>query len=126
MSLLVEIITPEARLFSGNATYVQVPGSEGEFGVLSLHMKMISSLKCGLVKITTEDEKESFSFAVSEGFAEVGQHKCAILVERALDLSKINSDELKSKLSSLEKLSSDHPDDESISAEIQLIKIALG
>lgn len=125
MSLLVEIITPEAKLFSGKASYVHVSGSEGEFGVLPMHMNMISSLKIGNVRITSEDEKEHYSFVISDGFADVGQEKCIILVERAIDLEKADFEKLKLKLASLEKNLESNQGSNSISKEIEFLRAAI-
>lgn len=125
MSLLVEIITPEAKLYSDQASYVHICGSEGEFGVLPKHMNMISSLKTGIVRVTSEDEKELHSFVISDGFADVGQDKCIILVEKAIDLESANLDQLKLKLSNLEKSLEDGHTDNSIHKEIEFLRAAL-
>lgn len=47
----LEIITPEAKIFSGEATAVQFPGLDGLFQVLNNHAPIISSLKEGEVKV---------------------------------------------------------------------------
>jgi F-type H+-transporting ATPase subunit epsilon len=48
----LEIITPDKKLFEGEAKSVSVPGSEGSLGILNNHAPMIASLKKGKVKIT--------------------------------------------------------------------------
>ncbi len=47
----LEIITPEAKLFSGEANAVQLPGNDGIFQVLNNHAPIIAALKEGVVKI---------------------------------------------------------------------------
>lgn len=47
----VEIITPESRIFSGEATAVQFPGLDGSFQVLNGHAPVISALTEGSVKV---------------------------------------------------------------------------
>lgn len=47
----VEIITPEAKVFSGEATAVQFPGLDGSFQVLNGHAPVISALSAGSVKV---------------------------------------------------------------------------
>jgi F-type H+-transporting ATPase subunit epsilon len=47
----LEIITPEAKLFSGEANAVQLPGNDGIFQVLNNHAPIIAALKEGVVKV---------------------------------------------------------------------------
>jgi F-type H+-transporting ATPase subunit epsilon len=47
----LEIITPESKVFSGEATAVQLPGLDGSFQVLNNHAPIISALSAGQVKI---------------------------------------------------------------------------
>ncbi|MCC6700823.1 MAG: F0F1 ATP synthase subunit epsilon [Fluviicola sp.] len=47
----LEIITPESKIFSGEATAVQFPGLDGSFQVLNNHAPIISALSAGTVKI---------------------------------------------------------------------------
>ena len=74
-----QLITPEKILFEGEASYVSVPGSEGEFGVLDGHAPLISTLKEGVVGIElASGEKKEFS--VVSGVAEVTPARCTLLV----------------------------------------------
>ncbi len=56
----LEIITPEAKLFSGEAHSVQLPGANGSFQVLNNHAPVISSLTKGIVRVELSDNKESY------------------------------------------------------------------
>jgi len=47
----VEIITPESKIFSGEANAVQFPGLDGSFQVLNGHAPIISALSAGSVKV---------------------------------------------------------------------------
>lgn len=47
----VEIITPETKIFSGEAEAVQLPGLDGSFQVLNNHAAIISGLAAGTVKV---------------------------------------------------------------------------
>mgnify|MGYP000580067111 CR=1 FL=1 len=49
--MLLEIITPEHQIFSGEVEAVQLPGKDGLFQVLNAHAPIISTLKGGMVKI---------------------------------------------------------------------------
>lgn len=54
----LEIITPEAKIFSGEASAVQFPGLDGSFQVLNGHAPIISALQEGQVKIDLESSFE--------------------------------------------------------------------
>tara|TARA_B110000483_G_C17841557_1_gene406785 strand:+ start:176 stop:409 length:234 start_codon:yes stop_codon:yes gene_type:complete len=73
----VDIITPDENLFSGEATSIIAPGSDGSFGILDNHAPLISSLKEGEIKLTTEEGEKSFK--VNGGVIEVLDNKVIIL-----------------------------------------------
>jgi len=81
-SFMVEIITPEGKLFSGECLQVDVPGSEGRMGILAAHMNFVSSLIPGLVEISLNDNATK-KLVVADGIVEVNSGKCVILVEQA-------------------------------------------
>jgi F-type H+-transporting ATPase subunit epsilon len=76
----VEIITPESTLYTGEATYVFLPGSDGSLGVMNNHAPLISSLKKGIVKVKDTAGKEH-KFDVKGGTVEVFNNKIIILAE---------------------------------------------
>ena len=78
--MLLEIITPEKKLFSGEVNSVKLPGTGGSFGVLKNHAPLISSLKKGTVKVI-DDQKKSHSFPVNGGVVEVLKNKIIVLAE---------------------------------------------
>lgn len=53
--MLLEIITPEAKIIEGNANAIQFPGLDGSFQVLNNHAPIISSLTEGEVKVNFEE-----------------------------------------------------------------------
>ncbi len=76
----VEIITPEAALYSGEATYVYLPGTDGSMGILNNHAPLIASLKKGEVRVKDNAGKEH-KFPINGGTAEVNKNKVIILAE---------------------------------------------
>ena len=78
----LQLITPEKILFEGDASYVAVPGTLGDFGVLLGHEPFISTLRPGVVGVdlATGEKKE---FSVESGIAEITPEKCVLLVETA-------------------------------------------
>jgi len=77
--MVVEIITPEKKVFSGNTSYVQLPGANGSFGVLENHTNMVAVLQKGNVKIVSEDE--TLDFEINGGIVEVLKNKIQVLAE---------------------------------------------
>lgn len=76
----VKLITPEKTLFEGAATYVQVPGLLGEFGVMPNHEPFISLLKPGNITVDlVGGEKQEFP--VTGGIAEIANDNVTLLVE---------------------------------------------
>lgn len=76
----VQLITPEKILFEGAASYVQVPGALGEFGVFPGHEPLISTLSPGMVAIELSNG-EKREFPVASGVAEVLPERVTLLVE---------------------------------------------
>lgn len=79
MDIQVEIVTPERSVFSGPSSEIVVSGREGEFGVLPQHDRFLSLLKCGVVRVGTQDGVQKF--LVGRGFAEVDGAQVTILTE---------------------------------------------
>ena len=75
--MTVYILTPDKTLFSGEATFVGLPGSDGSLGILDRHAALITTLKEGevLVRGPQGDEK----FKVSGGTVEVLNNVVTIL-----------------------------------------------
>lgn len=78
--MLLEIITPDKKLFSGEIKSVQLPGTAGSFGVLKNHAPLISSLKKGDVKVVDE-QKQNHTFPIKGGVVEVLKNKVIVLAE---------------------------------------------
>jgi len=78
--MLLEIITPDKKLFSGEIKSVKLPGSGGSFAVLKNHAPLISSLKKGNVKVVDE-QKQTHTFPVKGGVVEVLKNKIIVLAE---------------------------------------------
>jgi F-type H+-transporting ATPase subunit epsilon len=83
--MILEILTPEKKLYSGDVYGVQLPGTSGLFEVLDKHAPMVSALGKGNLKILV-DKKETTSFSIQSGFVEVLNNKATVLVEGATEL----------------------------------------
>lgn len=76
----LEIITPEKKIYSGDVTAVNLPGSDGSFGLLENHAPIISTLKVGTIKVVEKDNSEK-SFDVKGGVIEMNNNKIIVLAE---------------------------------------------
>jgi F-type H+-transporting ATPase subunit epsilon len=82
----IEILTPEKKLFSGDAYGIQLPGISGSFEVLEKHAPMVSALGAGAVKILLDKTGKSNSYKINSGFVEVLNNQVSVLVEGAVEL----------------------------------------
>jgi len=78
--MTVDIISPDAKIFSGEAKYVGVPGLDGSLGILNNHAPLITTLAKGQVLVRKEDGSEE-KFPVNGGVLEVLKNKVIILAE---------------------------------------------
>lgn len=78
--MLLEILTPEKKLFSGDVFGVQLPGADGLFEILDKHAPLVSALGKGQVKVLMTASK-SESYIIKSGFVEVVNNKTTVLVE---------------------------------------------
>jgi F-type H+-transporting ATPase subunit epsilon len=78
--MLLEIITPDKRIYSGKIKLVQLPGTKGAFEILNNHAPIISTLDKGKIKVVEESGKELF-FEVDGGVVENKDNKIIVLAE---------------------------------------------
>jgi F-type H+-transporting ATPase subunit epsilon len=93
MPLNLEIVTPERLAYSGSVDSVQLPGSEGELGILPHHAPLIATLGAGELRVRRGGAEESF--AVFGGFVQVLPDKVVVMAESAdlaseIDLERAN------------------------------------
>ena len=86
--LKFSLVSPERELFSGDVDQVDVPGTEGDLGILPNHSPLMAAIRTGLVGVY-HDGVESFYF-VQGGFADVTQDGLTVLAERAMALGDVD------------------------------------
>ena len=79
--MIVEILTPEATVFTAEASLVQLPGIDGYFEILNNHAAMITVLGKGNGKIV-DDKEETHYFSIDGGVVEVLSNKIQVLAEK--------------------------------------------
>ena len=86
----VDIVSAEGQIFSGEASMVFVPGSQGELGIAPRHAPLLTTLKAGEVRVQIEGQEEQ-SFYVGGGALEVQPKLVTVLADtaaRARDLDE--------------------------------------
>ena len=95
-SFAFDLVTPEAALYSGEATLVTAPGTLGDFGVMAGHAAFVSTLRLGVVKV--EKDGDVRRFFVESGVAEVNSKAFTILAEKVVDLASFTRAQAEDRL----------------------------
>jgi F-type H+-transporting ATPase subunit epsilon len=87
-TLRLEIITPQATVFSDDVTMVTLPAVGGQIGVYPQHVRLITQVVPGEI-IVNRGAEESF-FAVGEGLVEVDARRVTIVTDMAIPAERID------------------------------------
>ena len=93
--MILEIVSPEASLFSGEITSIAVPGVDGDFQMLNNHAPIVSILQKGTIRIVASNfnlsklaeslfvkiNDQSYSFDINSGTLEMKDNKVIVLVD---------------------------------------------
>jgi F-type H+-transporting ATPase subunit epsilon len=74
----IDILTPEIKLFSGEASRIKLPGIAGEFELLENHAPIIAALKKGFIEVQAGSELKTIE--IEDGFAECIDNKVSVLI----------------------------------------------
>jgi F-type H+-transporting ATPase subunit epsilon len=88
MPLILEIVTPEARVYSDTIDSVVIPTVEGEIGVLPGHIPLLMQVGYGELRVTKGGATQLL--VVGGGFAQIVADKISILAESAINEEKID------------------------------------
>jgi F-type H+-transporting ATPase subunit epsilon len=93
----VDVVSAEEAIYSGEATFVVLPGEAGELGVYPQHTPLITRIKPGSVRVQTAAGGEEFIF-VAGGILEVQPNRVTVLSDTAIrgkDLDEGKANEAK-------------------------------
>jgi F-type H+-transporting ATPase subunit epsilon len=82
-TLHLDVVSAEASIFSGEASFVALPGEQGELGILPHHAPLISRIRPGTMKIVHPDGREEFIF-IAGGIIEVQPNGVTVLSDTAV------------------------------------------
>lgn len=103
MPMQLRIVCPEECVFEGPVAYVAVPSTVGEFGILPRHASEICTIDGGRIRVS--EEKMGVTdrvFAVTDGYVQVANDEVIVLAERAVDMAKVDPDEISERMAGFE------------------------
>jgi F-type H+-transporting ATPase subunit epsilon len=101
MALRFELVSPEKLVFSGEVQQVDLPGAEGDFGVLENHAPVVTTLRPGILTVHTAGGAERI--VVLGGFAEVSASGLTVLAEVAESVADMDRTVLATRITDLEQ-----------------------
>ena len=104
-----DLVSPEKLLFSGDVDQVDVPGAEGDFGVLAGHAPFVTTVRPGIVTIFREGG--ALKVVVNGGFAEVNPQGLTVLADMAVPREDFDVEVLAGTIKDTEEDAADEKDD---------------
>jgi F-type H+-transporting ATPase subunit epsilon len=95
-----ELVSPQKLLFSGEVQQVDVPGAEGDFGVLADHAPMVTTLRPGILAVHTGGGTQRI--VVLGGFAEVSKEGLTVLADVAEAVEDIDHEMIANRIEDLQ------------------------
>jgi F-type H+-transporting ATPase subunit epsilon len=108
-ALHLEFVSPERVLFSGDVDQVDLPGTEGDMGILADHAPLVTTLRPGIVTIFNGGAR--VPVVVIGGFAEVGPAGLTVLADKAVAREDFDMAMLASEIKDAEEDVADCSDD---------------
>ncbi len=119
-TLKLEIVTPEAKIYSEDVDLVTLPGVEGEMGIYPMHVALLTQVTAG--EVVAVKGGQGLHLAIGEGFVQITGERVAIMTDmaiRAEDIDENRADEARRRAEDRlrEKLS----DEEMVAVNASLI-----
>jgi F-type H+-transporting ATPase subunit epsilon len=95
-----DLVSPEKLAFSGEVDQVDVPGVEGDFGVLAGHAPVVASIRPGILTVITGGTQQKI--IVLGGLAEVSDKGLTVLADVATSMQDLNREEFAEQISGME------------------------
>jgi F-type H+-transporting ATPase subunit epsilon len=83
-----DLVSPEKLAFSGDVDQVDVPGFEGDFGVLAGHAPIVAAIRPGILTVITDGAKQKI--IVLGGLAEMSDKGLTVLADVATSLEELD------------------------------------
>jgi len=101
-----DLVSPEKIAFSGEVEQVDVPGLEGDFGVLAGHAPVVPAIRPGILTVTTGGRHEKI--IVLGGLAEVSEKGLTVLADVATSLDELDRAQFAETIAEMEEGLKEH------------------
>jgi F-type H+-transporting ATPase subunit epsilon len=91
-TMTFDLVSPERKLASAEATSVNIPGMEGDMTAMPNHAAFLTTLRPGIVKVNNGND--STEYVVTGGFAEISAEGTSVLAEQAMPLAEATAEVL--------------------------------
>lgn len=92
-TLQFDLVSPERRLASLEASTVQLPASQGDMTAMPDHSPLITTLRPGILRVTSKEGEQEY--VVTGGFAEINTTSISVLAEQAVPRAELTQDAFK-------------------------------
>ena len=106
----LEIVTPDAKIYSEDVEMVTLPGVEGEMGIFPQHVPLLTQIVPG--EIIARKDGRDYCLAIGEGFAEITGERVAIMTDMAVRAESIDEAKAEEARRRAEARLAEHLDDE--------------
>lgn len=127
-TLQVDIVSAEASIFSGLATFVTLPGEQGELGVFPKHTPLITRIKPGTVRVQKADGSGDEFVFVAGGILEIQPDAVTVLADTAIrgkDLDEARANQAIQTVRDLKAQSTDKVEIALVEAELSMLSAQL-
>jgi F-type H+-transporting ATPase subunit epsilon len=123
-TIQVEVVSAEESVFSGEASFIVVPGELGDLGIYPKHTPLITRIKAGSVRIQTLESKEEMAIFVAGGILEVQPGSVTVMADTAIrsdDLDEARALEAKKRAEEALSASTDKQEIATVEAELAML-----
>jgi len=93
-SLTIDVVSAENEIYSGEATFVSLPGEQGDLGIYPNHAPLITKIKPGVVTIKKDGSDDDETIFVAGGILEVQPQSITVLADTAIRAEDLDEDRL--------------------------------
>ena len=108
-----DLVSPERKLASLEASEIQIPGSDGDFTAMAEHAPVLTTLKPGLLSVKVGNDL--MEYIVTGGFVEISGSNASVLAEEALPRNEVDTSVIEGLIEkatiALEDITADNKDD---------------
>lgn len=95
-----DLVSPEKIAFSGEVEQVDIPGSEGDFGVMAGHAPLVATLRPGIMTVTVNGKQEKI--IVLGGLAEISEKGLTVLADTATSMQDLDREIFANQIAEME------------------------